>query len=42
MIGMDVYGLTDEQRQFAEVVRSFCQRECGTREQLDTLTQSTR
>ncbi|MVU80803.1 acyl-CoA dehydrogenase [Nocardia sp. ET3-3] len=30
---------TTEQRDFAEAVREFCRRECGTREQLDTLTQ---
>jgi isovaleryl-CoA dehydrogenase len=30
--------LTDEQRDFAEAVRDFCRRECGTREQRDALT----
>ncbi len=29
---------TDEQRAFADAIREFCQRECGTREQLDRLT----
>ena len=29
---------TDEQRAFAEALRDFCQRECGTREQRDALT----
>lgn len=29
---------TREQREFAEAVREFCRRECGTREQLDALT----
>lgn len=31
-------GLTDEQRDFAAAVREFCQKECGTREQRDALT----
>lgn len=35
---MDVYGLTEEQRDFASAVREFCARECGTREQLAVLT----
>jgi alkylation response protein AidB-like acyl-CoA dehydrogenase len=30
--------LTDEQRAFAEAIRDFAQRECGTREQRDALT----
>jgi butyryl-CoA dehydrogenase len=29
---------TDEQQAFAEAIRDFCQRECGTREQRDALT----
>jgi alkylation response protein AidB-like acyl-CoA dehydrogenase len=29
---------TDEQRAFAEAIRDFCARECGTREQRDALT----
>lgn len=29
---------TDEQRQFAAAVRDFCERECGTREQREQLT----
>jgi alkylation response protein AidB-like acyl-CoA dehydrogenase len=29
---------TDEQRAFAEAIRDFCRRECGTREQRDKLT----
>ena len=28
-------GLTDEQRDFREAIRDFCQRECGSREQRD-------
>lgn len=30
--------LTDEQRAFAESIRDFCRRECGSREQRDALT----
>jgi butyryl-CoA dehydrogenase len=30
--------MTDEQRAFTEVIRDFCRRECGTREQRDALT----
>jgi alkylation response protein AidB-like acyl-CoA dehydrogenase len=30
--------LTDEQRAFAEAIRDFCARECGTREQREALT----
>src|SRR5947208_9995358 len=30
--------LTDEQRAFVEAIRDFAQRECGTREQRDALT----
>ena len=29
---------TDEQRQFAQAIRDFCARECGTREQREALT----
>jgi isovaleryl-CoA dehydrogenase len=35
---MTVRSLTDEQRAFAEAVRDFANRECGTREQRDALT----
>src|SRR5436309_805381 len=35
---MALQNLTDEQRAFAEAVGDFAQRECGTREQRDTLT----
>ena len=35
---MDVFGFTDEQRAFAAAVRSFCVKECGSREQFDELT----
>jgi alkylation response protein AidB-like acyl-CoA dehydrogenase len=31
-------GLTDEQRAFAEAIREFCSRECGTREKREALT----
>jgi alkylation response protein AidB-like acyl-CoA dehydrogenase len=31
---------SDEQRAFAEAIRDFCQRECGSREQRDALTNS--
>jgi len=30
--------LTDEQRAFSEAIQDFCQRECGTREERDRLT----
>ena len=30
--------LTDEQKSFVETIRDFAQRECGTREQRDALT----
>ncbi len=30
--------LTDERRAFAQAIRDFCARECGTREQRDALT----
>ncbi len=35
---MSILGLTDEQRAFAEAIRDFATRECGTREQRDALT----
>ncbi|KAF0957000.1 acyl-CoA dehydrogenase family protein [Rhodococcus sp. T7] len=35
---MDIYGFTQEQQDFAAAVRSFCIKECGSREQLDLLT----
>ncbi|MEX5635381.1 acyl-CoA dehydrogenase family protein [Parafrankia sp. FMc2] len=35
---MDIYGFTEEQRDFAAAIRTFCDKECGTREQLDALT----
>src|SRR5947209_772525 len=35
---MALQTLTDEQRAFVEAVRSFSERECGTREQRDALT----
>jgi isovaleryl-CoA dehydrogenase len=35
---MTIRTLTDEQRAFAETIRDFAQRECGTREQRDALT----
>lgn len=31
-------GLTEEQQAFAEAIRDFCRRECGSREQRDALT----
>ena len=36
---MTIHSLTDEQRAFVEAIRDFAQRECGTREQRDALTQ---
>jgi butyryl-CoA dehydrogenase len=35
---MEPMGLTEEQRDFAMAVREFCNRECGSREQRDALT----
>jgi alkylation response protein AidB-like acyl-CoA dehydrogenase len=35
---MTIQALTDEQRAFVEAMRDFAQRECGTREQRDVLT----
>lgn len=35
---MNVYGFAEEQLDFADAVRSFCARECGSRERLDALT----
>src|SRR4030081_2306247 len=35
---MTTQTLTDEQRAFVEAIRDFAQRECGTREQRDALT----
>ena len=35
---MTIQNLTDEQRSFVEAIRDFAQRECGTREQRDALT----
>jgi alkylation response protein AidB-like acyl-CoA dehydrogenase len=35
---MSLLTFTDEQRAFAEAIRDFAARECGTREQLDALT----
>jgi isovaleryl-CoA dehydrogenase len=35
---MTIRTLTDEQRAFAEAIRDFANRECGTREQRDALT----
>src|SRR4051812_28424269 len=32
------FALTDEQQDFAAAIRDFCQRECGTREQRERLT----
>src|ERR671924_605285 len=32
------FSLTDEQRDFVAAVRDFCQRECGTQEQRERLT----
>jgi isovaleryl-CoA dehydrogenase len=36
---MSLLTLTDEQRAFVEAIRDFARRECGTREQLDALTE---
>jgi isovaleryl-CoA dehydrogenase len=36
---MTIQTLTDEQRAFVETIRDFAQRECGTREQRDKLTE---
>ncbi|HWF53720.1 MAG TPA: acyl-CoA dehydrogenase family protein [Solirubrobacteraceae bacterium] len=36
---MSIQTLTDEQRAFVESIRDFAKRECGTREQRDTLTE---
>ncbi len=36
---MSIQTLTDEQRAFVETIRDFAQRECGTREQRDRLTE---
>jgi isovaleryl-CoA dehydrogenase len=36
---MTIHDLTDEQRAFVEAIRDFAHRECGTREQRDTLTE---
>ncbi|MBO0727695.1 MAG: acyl-CoA/acyl-ACP dehydrogenase [Acidimicrobiaceae bacterium] len=38
MASTDVYGFTEEQRDFAAAVREFCQKECGSAEQLAELT----
>src|SRR5579862_3632015 len=35
---MPIQNLSDEQRAFVEAIRDFARRECGTREQLDALT----
>ncbi|MBV8947470.1 MAG: acyl-CoA/acyl-ACP dehydrogenase [Solirubrobacterales bacterium] len=35
---MSIQNVTDEQRAFVEAIRDFAQRECGTREQRDALT----
>jgi isovaleryl-CoA dehydrogenase len=35
---MSIQTLTDEQRAFVEAIRDFAERECGTREQRDALT----
>jgi butyryl-CoA dehydrogenase len=32
------HGFTEEQQDFVQAVREFCRKECGTREQLDALT----
>jgi isovaleryl-CoA dehydrogenase len=37
---MTIRTLTDEQRAFVEAIRDFSQRECGTREQRDALTEN--
>jgi isovaleryl-CoA dehydrogenase len=39
---MTIQSLTDEQRAFVEAIRDFAQRECGTREQRDALTDNGR
>ena len=39
---MTIRTLTDEQRAFVEAIRDFAQRECGTREQRDALTDNGR
>ena len=39
---MTIQTLTDEQRAFVEAIRDFSQRECGTREQRDALTDNGR
>jgi isovaleryl-CoA dehydrogenase len=39
---MTIRTLTDEQRAFVETIRDFAQRECGTREQRDALTDNGR
>ena len=36
---MTIHNLTDEQQAFVEAIRDFAQRECGTREQRDALTE---
>ncbi len=36
---MSLFKLTDEQQAFAETIREFARRECGTREQRDALAQ---
>jgi isovaleryl-CoA dehydrogenase len=36
------FALTDEQQDFAAAIRDFCQRECGTREQRERLTEGHR
>ena len=33
------FSLTDEQRDFVAAIRDFCQRECGTQEQRERLTE---
>ncbi|MFL5831124.1 MAG: acyl-CoA dehydrogenase family protein [Solirubrobacteraceae bacterium] len=39
---MTIQTLTDEQRAFVETIRDFAQRECGTRQQRDALTDNGR
>jgi alkylation response protein AidB-like acyl-CoA dehydrogenase len=39
---MTIQSLSDEQRAFVEAIRDFSQRECGTREQRDALTDNGR
>jgi isovaleryl-CoA dehydrogenase len=39
---MSIQTLSDEQRAFVETIRDFAQRECGTREQRDALTEGGR